>query len=120
MPSPSPATPPWLECTYSASNQTHTVRVEPTRDPYSVKELDVAGRFALKLVYVASPADVASFRVYAYELAEEGPVLLQEVKYRPPFASGATPGRSEFTGRQQVYAHQLGRELAYACAWVTP
>jgi hypothetical protein len=119
-PSASAAAPPWLECTYSASNETHTARVEPTQDPYSVKELDVAGRFALKLVYVSSPEDVAAFRVYVYEIEDEGPVLLQEAKYRPPFAKGTARGRSEFTGRQQIYAHQLGRELAYACAWVTP
>jgi len=115
----SPA-PPGLECTYSASNETHTVRVEPTQDPYGVKELDVAGRFALKLVYVTHPADVASFRIYAYALTDEGPVLLQEAKYLPPFAAPASHGRAEFTGRQAVYAHQLSRELAYACAWVTP
>lgn len=96
------------------------MRVEPTHDPYGVKELDVAGRFALKLVYVASPEDVASFRAYAYEITDDGPVLLQEAKYHPPFVAGGAHGRTEFTGSQHIYAHQLSRELAYACAWVTP
>lgn len=124
-PSPPPApagpqAPAWLECTYSASNETHTVRVEPTRDPYGVKELDVAGRFAVKFVYVTSPDDQAGLRIYAYGLGEGGPVLLHEGIYRPPFAAGPPRGRSEITGRQLVYDHPLGRELAYACAWLRP
>jgi hypothetical protein len=119
-PPPSPPAPSELECTYSASNVTRTVRVEPTQDPYAGKELDVAGRFALKFVYVASPEDVASFRVYAYELGDAGPLLLQEGKYLPPFATGASTARRELTGRQLVYGHELGRELAYSCAWVRP
>jgi hypothetical protein len=89
-------------------------------DPYGVKELDVAGRFAIRFVYVTSPPDVASFRVYAYELGDDGPVLLQEGKYLPPFDTGTSPARRELTGRQLVYGRHLGRELAYSCAWVTP
>lgn len=117
---PPPPSPPRLECTFSASNQTKTVQIEPTQDPYGVKEIDVAERFSLRVVYVASPEDVASVRVYAYELGDDGPVLLQEGKYLPPFATGAAPGRSELTGRQLVYGHHLGRELVYSCAWVRP
>jgi hypothetical protein len=110
-----------LECTYSASNETRTVRVEPTRDPYGVKELDIGGRFAVKFVYVTSPEDAAGLRVYAYELGDGSPVLLHEGKYRvPPSAGLPLLGRSELTGRELVYDHPLGRELAYSCAWIKP
>jgi hypothetical protein len=118
--SPASQAPSWLECTYSASNETHTVRVEPTRDPYGVKELDVGGRFAVKFVYVTSPEDTAGLRIYAYELAESGPVLLHEGKYRLPFAGAPAHGRTELTGTELVYDRPLGRELAYSCAWVRP
>jgi hypothetical protein len=117
---PAPEAPSWLECTYSASNETHSVRVEPTSDPYGVKELDVGGRFAVKFVYVTSPADTAGLRIYAYELGDGGPVLLHEAKYRAPFAPGPPHGRNELTGRQLVYDRPLGRELAYSCARVRP
>lgn len=117
---PAPRAPSWLECTCSASNETHTVRVEPTRDPYGVKELDIGGRFLVKFVYVTSPEDTAGLRIYAYGLGESGPVLLHEGKYGLPFALAPAHGRGDATGRQLVYDHPLGRELAYSCAWVRP
>lgn len=120
-PAPSPAQAPgWLECTYSASNETHTVRVEPTRDPYGVKELDVAGRFAVKFVYMTSPADTAGLRIYAYQLGDERPVPLHEGKYRIPPVAELPRGRSDLTAEELVYDHPLGRQLAYSCAWVRP
>jgi len=117
---PAPRAPAWLECTCSASNETRSVRIEPTRDPYGVKELEIGGRFAVKFVYVTSPEDAAGLRIYAYELGESGPVLLHEGKYRLPFVAAPSHGRGEVTGRQLVYDHPLGRELAYSCAAVRP
>ena len=117
---PAPEVPSWLECTYSASNETHTVRVEPTPDPYGVKELEVAGRFAVKFVYAKSIEDTAGLRIYAYELGDAGPVLLHEGKYRLPAVAGPSHGRGDVTGRQLVYDRPLGRELAYSCGWVRP
>jgi len=84
-----------------------------------VQPLDLAERFLVKFVYVATPPDVAALRVYAYEVADEGPpILLQEAKYRAPFVTGASAGRTDVTGQQLLYARSLGRELAYSCAWV--
>ena len=86
-----------------------------------MEPFDVAERFLLKFVYVTSPEDVAGLRVYAYEIADESPpILLQEAKYRAPFVSRGSQGRSELTGEQLVYAHSLGRELLYSCVWVEP
>ena len=124
-PAPTPAppatqAPAWLECTYSASNETHTVRVEPTQDPYGVKELDLAGRFAVKFVYVTSPADTASLRIYAYSVGDADPVLLHEGKYQLPLSAGPAHGRSDVTGRQLVYDRPLFRELSYSCVGVRP
>lgn len=119
--SATPTAAPWIECTYSASNQTRTVRVVPTNDPYGVRPLDVAERFLLKLVYVESPVDVAGLRIYAYEIVDEAPpVLLHEAKYPALSGTAAPRGRSELTGEQRIYAHALSRELTYSCSWVRP
>jgi hypothetical protein len=121
QPARAPAPPrPHLECTYSASGDTRTIVVTPTSDPYGVAPVEAGERFALKVVYVTEPADVAGVRIYAYEVEAGGPVLLHEGKYPLPVAGGSAPGRVEFTGREFVYEHELGRELAYSCAWITP
>jgi len=109
-----------LECTYSTNGDTRTFVVEPTRDPYRVAPVGAGERFALKVVYVTEPADVAGVRIYAYEVDAGGPVLLHEGKYPLPLAGGAARGRFEFTGREFVYERELGRELAYACSWIKP
>lgn len=101
-----------VECTYSADGDSTTVRVEPAPDPYRVPELAAGDRFAIKFVYATTPADLASFRVYTFQLSDGNPVIVHEAEYRPPFVAG----RAGFTGRQLVYDDQ-GRELAYACAW---
>lgn len=119
-PSAPARTPPTLECTYSTNGDTRTFVVRPTLDPYGVAPAGAGERFALKVVYVTEPADVAGVRIYAYELEAGGPVLLHEGKYPLPLAGAAARGRVEFTGHEFVYEHELGRELAYACAWITP
>jgi hypothetical protein len=108
-----PAPAPRVECTYSADGDARTVRVDPAPDPYRVPELAAGDRFAIKFVYVTAPSDLASLRVYAFQLTDGVPVIVHEAKYLPPFGAG----RDGFTGRQLVYDDD-GRELAYACAWV--
>jgi len=81
--------------------------------PYTVKAIDVAGRFAFKAIYVREPWRAASINVYAYQRASNGDRLLQEGKYVPPFSS-ANAARYGFTGRQLLYSPEQ-RELEYWC-----
>jgi hypothetical protein len=99
-------------CVYGGTEQ-HLVFPE-TRDPYSVKGVDVSGRFRFKAIYLRGPEHQASVNVYAYHQAENRDVLLQEGKYGPPFASRTSNGRYGFTGRQLVYS-PTERELEYWC-----
>jgi hypothetical protein len=107
------ATSPRVECTYSADGVTATVRVEPAPDPYRVPELPAGDRFAIKFVYVTTPAELSSLRVYAFQVTDGAPVIVHEARYSPPFAAGP----AGFTGNQRVYDDD-GGELAYACAWM--
>ncbi len=104
---------PRVECTYSADGDSTTVRVEPAADPYAVPELPAGDRFAIKFVYVTTPSDLSSLRVYTFQRTNGAPVIVHEAQYLPPFVAG----RGGFTGRQLVYDDD-GRELAYACVWV--
>jgi len=108
-----PAVSPRVECTYSADGASSTVRVDPAPDPYRVPELPAGDRFAIKFVYVTAPPDLASLRVYTFQVTDGTPVIVNEAKYLPPFATGS----AGFTGHQRVYDDD-GGELAYACAWV--
>jgi len=110
---PSAAAPaPRLECTFESGGDTKTLRIEPAPDPYRVPEIPAGDRFALKFVYVTTPADLAGLRVYAFQVNDGEPVIVHEAKYSPPFSAR----REGFTGRQLVYDRE-GGELAYACSW---
>jgi len=104
---------PHIECTYASGGDSTTVRLEPAPDPYRVPELPAGDRFAIKFVYLTTPADLASLRVYAFQLDGGEPVIVHEAEYSTPFA--ARDGG--FTGRQLVYDRE-GGELAYACSWL--
>jgi hypothetical protein len=107
--------PPAVICRVSYGGEVRRLEFAATADPYSVKSIDVADRFALKAIYLREPWNAASINVYAYAYqgASDELRLLQESKYAPPF-SFATDARYGFTGRQQVYSANQ-RELDYWC-----
>ena len=102
-----------VACAVSYGGETKLLEFAPTQNPYAVKAIDIAGRFAFKAVYVRKPWLAASIHVYAYRATSSGPRLLQEGKYAPPFATTGDP-RYGFTGRQLVYSNDQ-RELEYWC-----
>ena len=105
-----------LECTYTWGGEAKTVRVDAALDVYRVAPITVGEHFALKVVYVREPADVAGVRVYTYQVTSDGLLPLSEAKYAPPYGAGGAHG---FTGLQFVYEPR-GDELQYSCAWVKP
>lgn len=104
---------PHVACTVTYGGEAKLLKFAATEQPYAVKPVDVAGRFAFKAVYVREPWLAASIHVYAYQLTNQGNRLLQEGKYAPPFSDTGHP-RYGFTGRQLVYS-QDQRELEYWC-----
>jgi len=100
-------------CTVTYGGAAQRLAFPATTNPYGVKAIDVAGRFAFKAIYIREPWRAASINVYAYHQADSGNVLLQEGKYGPPF-SPSGGARYGFTGRQLVYSPDQ-RELEYWC-----
>jgi len=100
-------------CHVTYGGEARHLQFPATDSPYTVKAIDVAGRFAFKAIYVREPWRAASINVYAYQCASSGDRLLQEGKYAPPFSS-ANAARYGFTGRQLVYSADQ-RELEYWC-----
>src|SRR6187431_427354 len=102
-----------VACMVTYGGESRRLEFPATTDPYSVKALDIAGRFRFKAIYLREPRSAASINVYAYQQVDGESVLLQEGKYAPPFSLGER-ARYGFTGRQLVYS-ATERELEYWC-----
>jgi hypothetical protein len=92
------------------------MHIEPTDDPYQVKPVEVGSRMAWKVIYVTQPKEESALSIYVYLLADEGPKLIQQAKYKPPFPIANPAG--EFTGMQTIYEPLIGSDLQYMCGWV--
>jgi hypothetical protein len=104
---------PLLRCHVAYAGTSHTIETGPVADPYPVPSVDIGGRFRFKAVMVGSPARIDFIKLYAYLDAKRQPVLVQEVKYLPPFR--VTPDPYLLTGEQYLYAGPVERELNYRC-----
>lgn len=104
---------PAVDCRVTYGGETRRLEFPPTQSPYSVRAVDVAGRFAFKAIYLREPWQAASINVYAYQRTGTEDRLLQESKYAPPFSLGSG-ARYGFTGLQLVYSTEQ-RELDYWC-----
>ena len=113
------ASPPPAVCTLQYGGQSWATVVRATSDPYRVQPLKIEDAFEFKAVYVAAPADVAVLDLYTYFVFDKGPVILEQVKYRPPFPRNSSGSNGTFTGSHYVYGPN-GEELRYACRWVMP
>lgn len=100
-------------CHVTYGGEAHRLEFPATQSPYTVKPVDVAGRFAFKAIYLREPARARAISLYAYERTDTGDRLIQEGKYAPPFALRADENNG-FTGRQLVYSRDQ-RELEYWC-----
>jgi len=106
---------PQLSCQVTYAGETVTVRAQPVDDPYPVPAVDIRGRFRFKPVVVGTPERVDRVLIYVYAESRPHPVLVQQARYLPPFAT-REPHRP-LTGLQRVYAGPLERELMYSCDW---
>ena len=102
-----------LDCTFTYGGESTTTHIASTEDPYAVKTVELGDRLAYKVVYVEQPEAERVVSIYAYALSEEGPVLIHQAKYTPPFPTGAP----NFTGLHSVYEPRNASELQYACGW---
>jgi hypothetical protein len=65
------------------------------------------------MVMIGTGSRVDYIKLYAYLNQEPRPLIVQEVKYLPPFHKTAQPYL--LTGQQHVYADPIERELIYKC-----
>ncbi|MDR3367813.1 hypothetical protein [Rhodoferax sp.] len=104
---------PLLRCAVTYAGSTQTIEATPVADPYVVASVDIGGRFWFKPVVVGQGSRLDYIKLYAYLDTASQPVLIQEAKYLPPFASAQLP--ASLTGEQHLYAGHLERELIYNC-----
>lgn len=96
-------------CTVTYGGEAQRLEFPATQSPYTVKAVDVAGRFAFKAIYLKA----TSISLYAYQRTNGGLKLLHEGKYGDRVSR--TPGaRYGFTGRHLLYSSDE-RELEYWC-----
>lgn len=105
---------PLLHCELKYAGSTHTLETLPGSDPYTTESIDIHGRFRFKAVVLGTAQKIEAVKLYVYYETRRQPVLIEEVKYMPPFAAGDSP--YALTGLHYVYAPPLGRELQYGCA----
>ena len=108
---------PLLRCNLTYAGDTQSIAATPVIDPYPVPSVDIGGRFRFKAVMVGSTTKLDRNVLYAYFNADADagtqPMLIQQVKYLPPFKASATP--YPLTGEQRLYAGTAERELIYSC-----
>ncbi len=108
---------PLLRCHVTYAGTSQSIEATPVTDPYPVPSVDIGGRFRFKAVMVGNTAKLDRIVLYAYFNADSDagtqPMLIQQVKYWPPFISSAAP--YPLTGEQRLYAGTAERELIYSC-----
>lgn len=105
-----------LRCEVSYAGTTHTVTATPVVEPYDVASVDIGGRFRFKAVMVGTAAQVQYIKLYSYLDTRRQPVLVQEVRYLPPFPTApAGSAEANLTGMQHLFAGPVERELQYQC-----
>jgi hypothetical protein len=80
-----------------------------------IKTLAGIGLASLVLSHSVQAAPLLVLYAYFNADADAGtqPMLIQQVKYLPPFKASATP--YPLTGEQRLYAGTAERELIYSC-----
>lgn len=106
---------PLLRCKIDQGGVTQVLELAPVNDPYTVKAIDINGRFRFKAVVVGDARLVEYIKLYIFDNPKRQPVLLHEAKYMAPVAQ-LSPLPAALTGVNYVYSPRLERELQYECA----
>ena len=108
---------PLLRCEVIYAGSSHMLEASAGTDPYTTQSVDIDGRFRFKAVLLGTSQHIDAIKLYAYYETRRQPILIQEVRYLPPFnISNALAPPYGLTGRNFLYAPPLGRELQYGCA----
>lgn len=103
-----------VDCHYTYGGETRVLTALRMASPYGVGTIAVGSYFRLRVVFQASPADLAAIRIYTYADGDDGPVPIHQATYPyPPSLSPAAP--YGFTGLQRVYEPMRDGELQYWC-----
>lgn len=108
---------PLLRCQIDQGGATLMLEFAPVSDPYSVRAIDINGRFRFKAVVIGDARHIEYIKLYTYSQTRRQPVLLHVAKYMAPVA---LPQASfgALTGRQYLYSPELEREMQYGCALI--
>lgn len=107
-------------CTFAYGGEQFVYHVPAVNDPYAPTPFSIAERFSFRGVYLTKPRQVASLNLYVFAELTDGPRLLTQLSYVPPYHAEAQLAHGYgFTGRQRVYAPN-DRELEFWCEWGTP
>jgi hypothetical protein len=104
---------PLLRCDLTYAGATQSIQATPVADPYPVPSVDIGGRFRFKAVMVGNAAQLERIALYTYVNTDTQPLLIQQLKYWPPFIASAAP--YPLTGEQRLYGGPAERELIYNC-----
>jgi hypothetical protein len=105
---------PVLRCEVSYADVPRVLRFSLDVHAYDAAAVDIDGRFRFKAVLRGAAGTVETVKIYVYATTAAQPRMLQELRYRAPFAPQDRP--ESLTGEQTVYAQPIGRPLHYACA----
>ncbi|MDY7547677.1 hypothetical protein QN360_00590 [Glaciimonas sp. CA11.2] len=106
---------PLLRCQITQSGESQIVDFLPGSDPYSVKAIDINGRFHFKAVVIGDARKITYIKLYIYDHALPQPMLLHEAKYLAPVPS-SDDSPAALTGVIDVYSMPMQRNLQYGCA----
>ena len=106
---------PLLRCQIKQGGQTSNLEATPTNDPYTVKAIEINGRFRFKAVVIGTTQQVDYIKLYSYYTPSRQPVLIHQATYLSPIPpSGSNPVL--LTGINTVYSPSLEREMQYQCS----
>ena len=108
---------PRLRCQLNQGDTAQVLDFAPVLDPYSVKAVDLNGRFRFKAVVVGDEHKIDYIKLYTYYQSQRQAVLLHEAKYLTPVPEPGA-GSAALTGTNTLYSPNLGREFQYACALI--
>ena len=90
---------PLLRCQIKQGGQTINLEATPTNDPYTVKAIEINGRFRFKAVVIGTTQQLDYIKLYSYYTPSRQPVLIHQATYLSPIVTTGTSSVS-LTGNQ--------------------